>query len=249
MATAPNRLPLADEEIYYPETDGKPMGETEYHVAAILYLYGALDLYFQQRKVHVAADLFLYYEQGNPRAVKAPDVMVIKGLDKEFRRIFQTWKEKAVPCVVFEVTSRNTLEEDRGGKRDLYARLGVAEYFIFDPEGEALDPPLEGYRLKDKQYVPIRPGRDGSLRCKELGLRVRAEGYLPRLIDAKTGQPLPTTREIYEHEQQRAEQAEQERQRAQQERQRAQQAEQRARQAEAETTRLREELERLRRGE
>src|SRR5262249_6962439 len=120
MATAPNRLALADEEIYYPETDGKPMGETEYHVAAILYLYGAMDLYFQKRKVHVAADLFLYYEQGNPRAVKAPDVMVIKGLDKEFRRIFQTWKEKAVPCVVFEVTSRNTIEEDRGARPELY---------------------------------------------------------------------------------------------------------------------------------
>jgi Uma2 family endonuclease len=234
MATAPNRLPLAEEEVFYPETDGKPMGETEYHVAAILYLYGALDLYFQQRQMHVAADLFLYYEQGNPRAVKAPDVMVIKGLDKEFRRIFQTWKEKAVPCVVFEVTSRNTIHEDRGAKRDLYAQLGVAEYFIFDPEGEALDPPLEGYRLKGKQYAPLKPGRDGSFLSKELGLRVRAEGYLPRLIDAKTGQPLPTTREMHEQERQRAEQAEQERQRAEA--------------SEAEVARLREELKRLKRG-
>jgi Uma2 family endonuclease len=248
MATAPKHLPPAEEEIYYPETDGKPMGETEYHVAAILYLYGALDLYLQKRKMHVAADLFLYYEQGNPRAVKAPDVMVIKGLDKAFRRTFKTWKEKAVPCVVFEVTSASTIDEDLGGKRDLYARLGVAEYFIFDPEEEALDPPLEGYRLKEKQYVPIKPGRDGSLLSKELGLRVRAEGYLPRLSDAKTGQPLPTTKEIHEQERQRAEQAEQERQRAEQQRQRAEQAEQRAEQAEAEATRLREELDRLKRG-
>jgi Uma2 family endonuclease len=244
MATAPNHQRPA-EEIFYPETDGKPMGETEYHVAAILYLYHALTLHFQQQPVHVSADLFLYYEEGNPRAVKAPDVMVIKGMDKAFRRTFKTWEEEALPSVVFEVTSKSTIKEDRGAKSALYAQMGVREYFLFDPEEDALKPPLEGYRLKGSQYVPIKPGRDGSLAIRELKLRVRAEGYLPRLLDAKTGQPIPTMLELG----QRAEQAEQARQRAEEERQRAEEERQRAEAAEAEIARLREQLERLRRGE
>jgi Uma2 family endonuclease len=235
MATVPKHLPLED-GVYYPETDGKPMGETGYHVLAIFYLYHALDLYFERERVLIAADLFLYYEKGNPRAVRAPDVMVVKGVDKHPRHTFKTWVEKAHPCVVFEVTSANTIDEDRGPKYDLYARLGVAEYFLFDPEKDVLDPPLEGYRLKGKQYVPLKPARDGSLLSKELGLRVRAEDWMPRLLDAKTGKPLLTPREIHEQ----AERAEQEKRRAEQEKQRADELA-------AEVARLREELGRQKR--
>jgi Uma2 family endonuclease len=226
MATVSKHLPPV-EEIEYPETDGQPMGETDYHIAAMIDLRLVLQHYFRQQKVYVATDLFLYYEKGNPRAVKAPDVMVVKGVDSHFRKIFKTWEEKAHPCVVLEITSEKMIDEDRGPKRDLYARLGVAEYFLFDPTAEALDPTLQGYRLKGKGYVGLKPARDGSLTSKELGLRLRAEGHVLRLTDAKTGRLLLTPEE----------EAEQERQRAEQEKQRADTLA-------AEVERLREELRR-----
>ena len=67
---------LADEKLY-PSSDGKPMGETDYHVLSwVLLLQSLEDLTQDVPEVHVAGNMFLYYEQGNPKARKAPDAMV-----------------------------------------------------------------------------------------------------------------------------------------------------------------------------
>jgi Uma2 family endonuclease len=237
MTINPTHLPPVAEEIEYPETDGQPMGETEYHVLAIMYLFQALRHHFRRQKVYVAADMFLYYVRGDPGAVKSPDVMVIKDVPKHRRRTFKTWVEKAVPCVVFEMVSANTVDDDLGPKRDTYAGLGVKEYFLFDPEADALDPPLRGFRLKGKRYVPIVPAADGSLTSTELGLRLSAEGDLPRLSDAKTGKLLPGWDELVEQAEQRAKR----------QKERAEKQKRRADALAAEVTRLREELERQKR--
>src|SRR5689334_23739229 len=39
--------------------------------------------------------------------------------------------------VVFEVASEKTWESDLYDKRDVYQRVGVSEYFLFDPEGRS----------------------------------------------------------------------------------------------------------------
>jgi hypothetical protein len=94
------------EDVVYPESDGKPMGETGFHVKAMILLHDLLkDLLAGRLDVYIAVDLFLYYERGNPRAVKAPDVMVILGVGNHERRTFKTWEEQAVPTVIFEVSS------------------------------------------------------------------------------------------------------------------------------------------------
>src|SRR6185437_10865018 len=131
----------------YPDSDGKPMGETGLHVIAILELFGSLRRHFKSRQdIYVAADMFLYYEQGNPRACKAPDVMVAKGIHgKHERRSFRVWEEKAVPTVAFEVTSAKSRCEDAVEKPRAYAQVGIAEYFIFDPLDEYLRPRLQGF--------------------------------------------------------------------------------------------------------
>jgi Uma2 family endonuclease len=174
------------------------MGETEWHVIAIFELYGALRRYFEkQQDVHVAADLFLYYEQGNPRACKAPDVMVSKGVcGKHLRRSFRVWEEKTVPTVAFEVTSAKSRREDAVGKPQAYAQVGIAEYFIFDPLDEYLRPRLQGFRLGPHGYEPLLPDGDGRLLSHELGLLLAPEGALLRLIDARTGAMLPSLAEL-----------------------------------------------------
>ncbi|HEX5444325.1 MAG TPA: Uma2 family endonuclease, partial [Pirellulales bacterium] len=181
----------------YPDSDGQPMGETGFHVSAIVYLISALRQHFHGRQdVYVGGDMFLYYEKGNPAACKAPDVMYIKGVrGNHERRSFRTWEEGVAPTVIFEITSSGTRRNDQVSKPRVYAKLGVPEYFVFDPEREYLSPPLQGFRLKGKRYVPIEADHQGRFISDHLAMAVAAEGYLPRLIDLKTGTPLPTMKE------------------------------------------------------
>jgi Uma2 family endonuclease len=189
------------DDVYYPESDGAPLGETHVHVRAILYLFSVLTnlykLIRQRNDVFVAADMFLYYERGNPKAQKSPDVMVIFGVDGTIeRRTFKIWEENAVPAVIFEITSTSTWVEDLMNKSALYAHLGVKEYFIFDPLSEFLgDTALRGVRLYEGEYVDIQPHDDGSYTSDELGVRIAEDGHLLRVIDLETGKPVLTPEE------------------------------------------------------
>ncbi len=141
--------------VEYPDGDGKPMAETAPHVWQIIYILLTLDFWFRAREdVYVGANMFLYYQKGRPKKRIAPDVFVVQGAPKEWRKSYKLWEEKQAPQVVFEITSPKTQEEDFGRKRMLYSRLGVAEYYLFDPYGKYLNPPLRGYKLVDEEYVP-----------------------------------------------------------------------------------------------
>ncbi len=59
-----------------------------------------------------------------------------------------------MPSFVLEITSSSTRREDLA-KRGRYAAWGVAEYFLYDPWEEYLDPPLQGFALGDGVYHPI----------------------------------------------------------------------------------------------
>ena len=77
-----SRSGLPRDVIEYPCSDGTPMGETDVHIDCILYVRSALKWYFARagrQDAYVSANSFLYYEQGNPRAVVAPDVYVVLG--------------------------------------------------------------------------------------------------------------------------------------------------------------------------
>ncbi len=129
-------------EVFYPESDGQPMGETAFHIDLISNLLQTLKTFFnQQNNVVVIADMMFYYEEGNSRKVIAPDVMVVKGVKNYPRRTFKLWEEK-IPEVVFEISSRGTWKEDFQKKFILYQELGVKEYYIFDPEYDYLAEPL-----------------------------------------------------------------------------------------------------------
>ncbi len=227
-------------EIEYQETDGKPMAETETHLQAMSYTIETLADHFRdQPHVHVGGNLLLYYEQGNPRAVIAPDVFVAFGLDKRPRRNYKLWEEKQAPAIVIEFTSRSTALEDQGTKRVVCSWLGVREYFLCDPLAEYLDPPLQGFRLVDREYSRLVPESDGALVSDVLSPRLRREGGRLRLLDATTGDPLLWPDE--NAEMRRVEAAAR-----RQAEERASEAEQRATAAETELARLQAELARLR---
>jgi len=224
------------------------MGETDFHISTIIYLRQALRYFFRlAEEIYVAANMLFYYEEGNPSAVTSPDVFVVKGIVKHDRRIYKLWEEGVAPCAIFEITSRSSRLEDLGTKRGLYEMLGVREYFLFDPLDEYLSPRLQGFRLVEGYYQPLTLSSEGMLHSQELGLTLRPEGSLLRLVDPVTSQALPTLDEAVNRAQAEMERAQAEARRAQIEAQRAQAEAQRADRAEAELARLRVELERLRR--
>ncbi len=231
----------ANQEIYYPESDGKPMGETDWHIAAILYLRQALQFFFRHiPDVYIAADMLFYYEEGEPTIFKVPDVFVVKGVPKHNRHTYKLWEERVMPHVIFEITSRGTRLADMGEKKGLYEYLGIQEYFLFDPLGDYLKPRFQGFRLTRGQYAPIPLAKDGTLTSRELNIRLRPDGELLRVVDPATGETIPSLEEATEKIGEALELAQAEAQRAQAQAQRADAAE-------AEVARLQAELEKLKR--
>ncbi len=142
-------------KLYYPEGDGKPMAETDPHVMQIATILLTLRFWLRRAdQAYAGANMFLYYQKGNPKRRIAPDVFVAWGVGKHPRRSYKLWEELHAPQVVFEITSRKTQEEDLGKKRLIYAQIGVAEYYLFDPFGQYLQPPLRGYQLIVDEYAP-----------------------------------------------------------------------------------------------
>jgi Uma2 family endonuclease len=184
--------------IEYPETDGEPMAETDLHRQLMTDLIAALEGFFQSRPdVYVSGNLLLYYVKGNPSKRVAPDVFVVRGVKKGPRRIYKLWEEGRAPAIVIELSSRKTWREDLYTKLRLYEQLGVAEYFIFDPEYDYLPEPLLGWQLKDGEYVPLEV-KEGRVRSKALRLDLVDTGETLRLCDPQTEQYLPIPAEEIE---------------------------------------------------
>jgi Uma2 family endonuclease len=237
-------VPAPASTIHYPSSDGLPMAESDFQRQYLIYAVEALSAYFQEREnVYVSGNLFIYYEEGNPQAVVAPDVFVVIGAPKRDRSSYLLWHEPKAPDFVLEITSRSTRSEDQGAKRGIYAFLGVQEYWQYDPTGDYLVPPLYGCRLVDRNYEPLPvttlPNGTLNVHSHVLGLDLRLEHGRLRFHDPATGQNLLTRQEAEqarhqaEHAQQQAEHAQQQAEHAQQQAEHArQQAEHAQQQAE-----------------
>lgn len=184
--------------VEYPETDGEPMGETDLHIHCMIRIRDILKHRYRGQQVYVAADLMLYYVEGEPQKSVSPDVFVVKDCDPHFRRTFKVWEEGKAPHVAVEVTSRGTRREDEVIKPPRYAEIGLAEYFLYDPSSEYLRPPLRGFRLTDTQYEPIEPNDREQFECRELGITLELDGLDLVLRDADSGNILLTGMEAEE---------------------------------------------------
>ncbi len=161
--------------IFYPETDGMPLPDGEYQ--APLYRRIVLDLEDHFREIpgaHVNGDTFLYYVEGNPRRSVSPDCYVVFGLSEsaleslslDGNNTYLLWEVGKAPDFVLEIGSPSTADADLGRKRDLYAELGVSEYWRYDATGgEFYGEALVGEYLQDGEYhmFELRHESDGRV--------------------------------------------------------------------------------------
>src|SRR5439155_1102659 len=139
---------------FYPEEDDDEeanVSETDEHVTQFVELLGTLRAFFNGRPdVWVGGNSFVYYVEGDITKRISPDAFVVFGVRPRPRRArgsFKIWEEGAAPAVVFELASPKTYRRDQREKLKLYAEIRVAEYYLFDPVGDLLKPPLQGYHL------------------------------------------------------------------------------------------------------
>jgi len=179
--------------VHYPESRRRPICDTDMHRDEVVRQIELLRQFFAQRKVYVSGHcLAVYYDESHPRRFVVPDVFVVKGLRAEKRQAYKFWIERRVPDAILEVTSRENRRTDAVTKPNLYHRLGVKEYFLFDPAEEYMEPPLQGFRLAGDRYEPIATDDDWSLVSDELGLRLRAEEGRLMFYRLDTGERLLT---------------------------------------------------------
>ena len=187
-------------EIDYPSGDGEPIAETPIHVEAIILLGQGLEDVLGPTWF-IGKDIFWYFEKGNNKARIAPDLVVVPDVGQTDRRSFFSWIETSMPLVVFEMASKGTWKNDFEEKYQQYESLGVPEYFIFDPNGEFVVPRLQGFRLKDGVYRRIPTiDDDGTLASQTLGLLLRPEGEMLRLIRTESREVILTRREQVEEQ-------------------------------------------------
>ena len=167
-----------DDELLYPTSDGKPMGETDKHVKQLARLLGVLDARFaSEPDVYVSGNNMMYYEEGNPRKKVSPDIYVTLGISKRERRSYRLWVEGKAPDFILELLSGETRRRDFGFKKKLYQNVfQTKEYFLYDPDTEE----LYGYQLIGNRYRLVKPDADSRFFSSvlELLFGVDTQGWL-----------------------------------------------------------------------
>lgn len=132
--------PTSQQQVIYPESDGKPMADNTKQFRWIVTIQGGLDALFKDDPhVFVAGDLLWYPVEGDNKTRIAPDVMVVFGRPKGDRGSYQQWREDNIPpSVVFEVLSPGNRLPEMLNKLRFYERYGVEEYYMYDPDHEDL---------------------------------------------------------------------------------------------------------------
>jgi Uma2 family endonuclease len=210
-------------DVFYPETDGKPMADNTKQFRWIVVIEQNLEwLFADNPDVFVAGDLLWYPVEGNNGLSTAPDTMVVFGRHKGDRGSYQQWKENNIPPqVVFEILSPGNTSREMTRKLLFYHTYGVEEYYLYDPETNH----LRGWCRSEDGLLDEIESMNGW-NSPRLGIRFELGEELQ--LYRPDGVAFYSFAQINQMLEQERSRADQESQRANQESQRANQAEQQA---------------------
>ena len=159
----------------------------------------------QRPDTFLSSNTILCYAPRDLNVRVSPDVYLAFGVDAHAirqRKLYLPWEAGKPPDWVLEVASVSTGREDIGRKRDIYARIGVPEYWRFDPQdGEYHGEQLAGDRLVGGAYRPIAltTAPDGILKgySEALGLSLCWDAGWPRLYDPAKAAYLENWQQVW----------------------------------------------------
>lgn len=150
-------LPTAEE---LPDSDDTPV-DNEFQNLIPNLLLSILTLIWSERMDwFFGVDMGIYHTTGdNPRKPIVPDGFLSLGVERHKgengRPSYIVWKENnVVPKLVLEVVSQ-TYGDEYDQKQEIYARLGVLYYLIYNPDFWERDKhqPFEVYHLMNGRYM------------------------------------------------------------------------------------------------
>ncbi len=153
-------------DIFYEEPKQVEDGmEQDLPIHRISYLL--FERYRDRPDVFSSGRVFVSYDETDGNRRVGPDFFIAFNVDNDAIRAnlpnFWIWETGKAPDFVMEVASPSTASNDLGRKRELYAELGVAEYWRFDSTGgELYGQPLAGERLVDGEYQPYELHTDAG---------------------------------------------------------------------------------------
>ena len=147
-----------------PPEDGLVQEPAIFEIGSIL-----KDYFRDDTEAFVSGGGFIFYDPTDGNRRIAPDLYIAFDVDVEGILAnlpnYWIWEVGKPPDFALEVASPSTADNDLGHKRDLYAQLGITEYWRLDPMGgELYGKPLEGERLVDGVYRPfeLNTAADGT---------------------------------------------------------------------------------------
>ena len=158
MTTKPRPYGILDDDLLdaYPEI-WEPLPDTEMQERPQQDIKEAIrGRYGGRPDVFISGNTGVYYEEGNPDAVFRPDCYVVFGEGADLLwnpYAYRVWEFGKPPDLALEIGSKSTWQNDLGYKRALYARVGIREYWRYDPTGgDFYGEPLVGEYLEGGDY-------------------------------------------------------------------------------------------------
>ena len=187
---------LADEGFVAISGEDEEISETTLHHELINYLFNSLKLFLKSREdVFVASNLRISYDANHPLKWFAPDVLVAFEVENHERSSYHLQTGKTMPQVIFEIAGEQTADKDVGEKFLTYAKLGVEEYYLLDPERSILPKQLTAYHRQNGALLPINVAADRVF-SPRLGLEIIDTGENFRLFDPNANNFLLSTDEL-----------------------------------------------------
>ena len=207
-------LPSTDE---LPCSDDTPVDNEDQNFLPNILLFLLNSIWANRTDWYFGVDMAVYHTTGvNPRVPVVPDGFLSLGVERKkggkSRKSYATWEENGVvPILVLEMVS-HTPGGEYDDKLNIYAKLGVPYYVIYNPEYWQRDrhQPFEVYKLVDGSYQ-LQIGE--PLWMPEVGLGIgRCQALVARLQQEilswydERGDRYLTAEEVAQQERQRAEQ-------------------------------------------
>jgi hypothetical protein len=155
------------------------------------YCFTALRYLLNPDGHYVSMDRWLRMDPHKPSDKLLPDFLIARDLLAQQWGVdeYLPWVVGKAPEVLGEFLSPSSEKVDQKDKPERYGKLGVQEYFLFDPDGKYHVPRIQGWTLHpDGSRAALPRAVDGSIASRLVPVRFGLVDDHVGVIDTRTGE-------------------------------------------------------------